>query len=219
MTLTTVLRPSALAGHYAAVLLDLDGTLVDSRESVDRAWRVWCERYEVQLAEIEGLLHGRTASDLVRLIRPHWSERRVAEAARFQLLVQEEDPEPGTAVPGAGALLGALGNWAVVTACSRRLAAHRLRSAGLPVPPVLVCAEDVRRGKPHPESYELGAARLGVRAADCLVVEDAPSGVRAGRAAGCAVAAVPVTHAAGALGEATAVVESLAELAVVRSAA
>jgi mannitol-1-/sugar-/sorbitol-6-phosphatase len=149
----TVLSPGGLAGSYAAVLLDLDGTLVDSEQAVDRAWRDWCRRHGVDYAELDGLLHGRTAVDLIGVVRPSWSAERVAEAARYQLEFQERDPSPGTALPGARELLAGLGSrhrWAVVTACTSRLARHRLASAGLPQPPLLVSCDDVSRGKPSP---------------------------------------------------------------------
>ncbi|GAB2582852.1 HAD-IA family hydrolase [Streptomyces capparidis] len=216
---TKVLAPHGLAGEYAAVLLDLDGTLVDSRASVDRAWRSWCGRYDVEPRELTPHVHGRTAADVIRRIRPSWPDDLVAAAARFQLRVQERDDEPGTAAPGARDLLGALADghrWAVVTACSARLARHRLTRAGLPGPPVLVAAEDTVRGKPDPQPYLAAARRLAADPADCLAVEDAPAGVRSARAAGCAVAAVATTHPADDLPDATAVVEDLTRLVLAR---
>ncbi|MFL5913200.1 MAG: HAD-IA family hydrolase [Gaiellaceae bacterium] len=212
---TTVLSPAAVAGEYSAVLLDLDGTLVDSQASIDRAWSEWCRRYDVDHSEVAHLVQGRTAVDLIGTVRPGWPRARVTEAARFQLQVQEEDPEPGTAAAGARELLEALASesrWAVVTACSERLARHRLASSGLPEPRVLVSVEDVARGKPDPEPYLVGAGRSDADPADCLVIEDAPAGVRSGLAAGCAVVAVATTHAASDLREAAAVISDLTQL-------
>ncbi|WP_274918267.1 HAD-IA family hydrolase [Streptomyces sp. WZ-12] len=212
----TVLRPTTVGRDYAAVLFDLDGTLVESGDSVDRAWNLWCARYDVVPEELEGLLHGHTAVDLIRTVRPYWPADKVAQAARYQLQIQEEDPTPGTAMPGAAELLASLTargqRWAVVTACSAALARHRLAASGLPVPEVLVTADDCPRGKPDPAPYLLGAEALGVSPTDCLVVEDAPSGIRSGRAAGCTVVAITTTHQAAALVEAGAVLPGLAHL-------
>ncbi|WP_318205535.1 HAD-IA family hydrolase [Streptomyces sp. SCL15-4] len=218
---TRLLSPAALARDYAAVLLDLDGTLVDSGESIERAWRSWCLAYDVDPAELDGLLHGRTATDLIGLVRPTWSPEEIGESARHQLHVQETDPRPGTAIPGAAELLAALqgaGPWAVVTACTPLLARHRLTSSGLPLPPSLVSAHDTTRGKPDPEPYLVAAERLGVDPADCLVVEDAPAGVRSARAAGCTVAAVTTTHPAHDLREADTVIDDLRHLVLTASA-
>lgn len=212
---TSLLSPAEIAGDYAAVLFDLDGTLIDSEASIERAWRAWCNRYGVDRAQLDGLIHGRTATDLVRLVRPTWSQTLVEESARFQLAVQEEDPDPGTAVPGAGDTLAAFTGgrrWAVVTACTARLARHRLASAGLPEPAVLVSAEDVTHGKPSPDPYLHAAGLLAIDPADCLVVEDSPAGVRSGLAAGCTVAAVGYTHGVSDLADASTVVPTLGNL-------
>jgi mannitol-1-/sugar-/sorbitol-6-phosphatase len=119
-------------------------------------------------------------------------------------------------VPGAAALLALLGDrqWAVVTSGSLVVASLRLRTGGIPIPPVLVTAGDVRRGKPDPEGYLLGARRLGVEPEECLVIEDAPPGVAAGKAAGMRVIALLTTHKAEQLADADARLDSLAALRI-----
>jgi len=138
--------------------------------------------------------HGRRAVETIRLAAPQLDAE--AEVAAFVPDDIGSEPEI-RALEGAHRLLGALpaGSWAVATSGTRRMATERLRSAGLPIPPVLVCAEDVQHGKPCPDVYLLAAARLGVPPAECLVVEDAPAGIEAARAAGIRVVAVTTTHA------------------------
>jgi sugar-phosphatase len=209
---------SGLAGaRFAAVLVDLDGTLVDSSDSVARAWQQWCETFQVEPPELGSAINGRTAVDVIGSVRPSWSEREVRLAAAEQLRLQEEDPQPGVAVAGAADLLSKLQReheWCIVTACSGRLAQHRLQAAGLDRPRLIVTTADVRQGKPDPESYLLAATRLGVDATHCVVVEDSPAGVTAGIAAGCRVIAVTTTHAADDLKHATIAVADLRQVAL-----
>ncbi|HEY8341179.1 MAG TPA: HAD-IA family hydrolase, partial [Egibacteraceae bacterium] len=195
----------------AAVLFDLDGVLVDSGEGVARAWRGWAPRYGLDPDEVITVAQGRRSIDTIRELAPHADAER--EAAEL------EDAEVGAAgstrpYPGASELLQALDGvpWAVVTSCTRRLASARLTAAGLPLPPAFVTADEVSAGKPDPEGYLLGARRLGVPADACVVIEDAPAGVAAGRAAGATVVAVATTHAADELAEADLVVPRLADL-------
>ncbi len=177
----------------AAVLLDMDGTLVDSDAAVARAWTTWAHEYGVDPRDADAIAHGRPAEGTVRLLRPDLDEPAVAVAAGRQLELQYTDLADVTAARGAGELLAVLARrglrWAVVTSADRRLAAARLGAAGID-PPMLVTVEDVTRGKPDPEPFLLGASRLGVAARDCLAVEDSPAGLEAGRAAGMATAAL-----------------------------
>lgn len=172
-----------------ALLFDLDGTLVDSRECVERKWRAWSERHGLDTDELLRVAPGRQLTDTVERIAPHLDiGREVAELVRRE----EQDTTGLQAVPGAAALLAALpaDAWAVVTSAWRRLAGIRLRHVGLPVPPVLVTADDGGPGKPAPDGYRAAAARLGRPAGECVVVEDSPVGIRAGRAAGMRVIGV-----------------------------
>jgi HAD superfamily hydrolase (TIGR01509 family) len=174
-----------------AVLLDMDGTLVDSDAAVERAWRTWARRYGVAAAAVLAVAPGSPAETTVRRVAGHLTGPQIAAAARHQLELQYGDLHDVVAAPGAAELLAVLARrrlpWAVVTSADRRLAAARLAAAGI-APPVLVTVEQVLRGKPAPDGYLAAAARLGVPPAACLVVEDSAPGAAAGRAAGMPVA-------------------------------
>jgi mannitol-1-/sugar-/sorbitol-6-phosphatase len=177
-----------------AVLLDMDGTLVDSDAAVERAWVRWSAEHGVDPAAALAVAHGRPAASTVRDLRPDLDEAAVSVAAARQLGLQYDDLADVVPVAGLAELMAALDRlalpWAVVTSADRRLTAARLGAAGVPAPPVLVTAEDITAGKPDPEGYLKAAALLGVDPARCLVVEDAEAGVRAGHAAGARVAAL-----------------------------
>ena len=177
-----------------AVLLDMDGTLVDSDAAVERAWRTWAREYHVDRGPAVPLIaHGMPALGNVRRLRPDLSGDEAAAAARRQLALQYDDVSDVTAAPGARELLGELDRrglpWAVVTSADPTLARVRLAAARIR-PALLVTSADVRAGKPDPEGYLLAARELGADPGRCLVVEDAEAGVRAGRAAGATVAAL-----------------------------
>ena len=176
-----------------AVLLDMDGTLVDSTAVVVRLWRSWAARHGVDAEAILAVSHGRRGDEVVAQFAPPGVDR----AAELEWLAARELLERNdiVAVPGAAALLAALppDRTAVVTSATRELTAVRMQAARLSVPRFLVGADDVIQGKPHPEGYKRAAALLGVDPARCLVVEDAPAGLEAGRAAGARVIAVATT--------------------------
>ena len=198
---------------FAAVLLDMDGTLVDSTAAIARCWSTWALEHGItqrQLVAAHG--HGRPAAEIVRdLVGAERAERAAARITELEVA----DVDGVVQLPGVPQLLAALphGRWAVVTSCDRALADARRGAAGLPEPAALVTYDDVARGKPDPECFLLGARRLGVDPADCLVVEDAPAGLAAARAAGCATLAVRTTHPTGPL-EADAVVALLSHVRV-----
>lgn len=200
----------------AALLLDADGTLVDSTAAVERTWRVWAAEYGVEAEAVLRVCHGRRSEETIaQFVRAEEVERAVARLDELELM----DLDGIAPCPGADELLAELHGvhrtpWAVVTSCTVPLVTTRMRAAGLPLPEVLVTAEDVAAGKPDPEGYRLAAQRLGVPAGRSVVVEDAPAGVRAGRAAGAAVAAVTTTHPAEELAEADVVVASMREIGV-----
>jgi len=176
-----------------AVLFDMDGTLVDSTAVVERIWRAWATRHGFDPEPILAVAHGRRTSETMREIAPGLDFAK--EAAWFD--AQEEADTAGIVeVAGALALLAQIERWAVVTSAHRRLAEIRMRLAGLPIPSVLVCGDEITRGKPDPEGYLKAAEMLGLEPARCLVVEDAPAGVEAGRRAGMQVVAVSTTHPA-----------------------
>ena len=173
-----------------AVLLDMDGTLVDSDGAVERSWRTWAAEYRVDPGE-PLVAHGLPALGNIRRLRPDLSQDEAAAAAQHQLELEYVDVADVTAAPGAHGLLAELDRlglpWAVVTSADMRLARIRLAAARI-TPALLVTIEDVRHGKPDPEGYLLAARKLGADPRRCLVVEDAEAGVAAGRAAGAVVA-------------------------------
>jgi sugar-phosphatase len=177
-----------------AILSDLDGTLVDSTDAVLRVWHGWMDDRGLRRTPPEEHPHGIPAREVVaRLASQLDADAEAAELERREIA----DLDGVVALPGAAALLrraGAAPPVAVVTSCTLPLARARLRAAGLPQPPAIVTAERTARVKPHPDPYLLGAELLGVAPAACVVLEDAPAGVAAGRAAGMRVVAVRGRH-------------------------
>jgi sugar-phosphatase len=210
----TSAQVTADAGHqqrFAAVLFDLDGVLVDSLRVVERAWRRWARERGLPADEVLAVVHGRTAREVVALFTPHLDP---AEQALLVGGYETEHRGELALLPGARECVGIArtGPWAVVTSGTRELATARLTAVGLPVPHTLVTADDVTFGKPDPEPYLRAAAALGVSAGDCVVVEDAPMGVLAGKRAGMTVLGVTTTHAAAALGQADLVFPGMADV-------
>jgi sugar-phosphatase len=198
--------------HAEALLFDNDGTLVSSLESVRRCWTRWAEEFGItaeDFARVE--LHGRTAVAIAADLLP--ADVVPAAVARIEALEVEDVPNGGAVLlPGTRDFLDSLpaDRWAVVTSATRRLAEARLAHAGI-LPKTLVVAEDVTRGKPDPEPYLLAARELGVDPARCVVFEDAPAGLQAGRAAGMTTVALATTHQASEL-DADFVVKDLSAL-------
>jgi len=194
----------------AGLLFDMDGVLVSSIASARRCWRAWGKHYNVPGWETLEIPHGVRAIEIVQRFKPD-----IDPQAGLKLIedMEVEDTNDIVLLAGAKSLLESLPKerWTIVTSASRRLLLARLKAAGLPVPADLVSAESVIKGKPDPEPYRLGAERLGLPVAKCVVVEDAPSGIKAGIAAGCQVIGVIGTHEASLLHEAGAtwVVQSL----------
>src|SRR5229473_4823374 len=175
------------------LLFDLDGVLADSTPAVARVWTVWANKHGFDPQETVRKAHGRPSLATIRELLPeadHAAENAIVE--RMEL----EDIADVVALPGAVELLHALpaNKWTVVTSCTRHLALVRLRAAGLPAPENPVTSNDITNGKPHPEPFLKGAALLGLAPADCAVFEDAPAGIRAGKAAGARVIALQTTE-------------------------
>ena len=199
--------------HCTAILFDLDGVLVDSTRSVERQWCIWAQEQGIDGDKVMAVAHGVRTIEVIRTVAPHLD----AEAEVRKLESREAQDRDGVVVmPGAVELVRSIpeGRWCVVTSGTRRLASVRLRLAGIPVPKVLVAAEDVADGKPHPEPYLKGAELLGVNPAECLVIEDAPAGIQSAHAGGMSVVALTSTYPAPALSEADAVVQKLAQIQV-----
>jgi len=166
----------------------MDGILISSIGSVERSWTKWAELRGVDPAFTRKTAHGRRAIETIALLRPDLdpeAELKIIED------IEVEDNEGLNVLPGVRELLAALppDRWAVVTSATERIARIRLAAGGIPLPPRLIAAEHVTRGKPHPEPFLAGAALLGVVPQDCVVFEDSASGAKAGRAAGCTVVA------------------------------
>jgi sugar-phosphatase len=183
--------------RVSGLLLDLDGTLVDSTSVVDRHWGLFADRLGLARSDVVGRFHGVPATDTLRTIAPRLSEREVEALAEEFHAGEIADAGLVEALPGARSLLQQLppDRWAIVTSCPRALALARLEGAGLPVPGALVTADGERPGKPDPAPYLFGAQSLGLAPGDCLAVEDAPLGIRSAIGAGCQVLGVRTTSA------------------------
>ncbi|MFZ0817458.1 MAG: HAD family hydrolase [Candidatus Sulfotelmatobacter sp.] len=202
----------------AAILFDLDGVLVDSTGSVGRQWRIWARERDIDEEKVIAIAHGVRAVEVIRTVAPQLD----AEAEVRSLEKREAADHDGVAVmPGAVDLVRSIpeGFWGVVTSGSRHLATARLQLAGIPLPKVMITADDVVNGKPHPEPYLKGAEQLGVNPKECLVIEDAPAGIRAAHAGGMKVIGLTSTYPAPALSEADFVVPKLAQVQVGRDGA
>lgn len=175
-----------------ALLFDLDGVLVDSTPAVARVWAGWAAEYGFEPEDTVRRAHGRPSLATIRELLPRADHETLNREVERREIADTGGIVP---LPGAAALLRVLepGQWAIVTSCTRALAEVRIRAAGLPLPRHLVTASDITHGKPHPEPYRKGAASLGLAPADCVVVEDAPAGVRAGKASGARVLALRTT--------------------------
>ena len=191
-----------------AFLFDMDGVLISSLGSAVRCWRRWAAIYQIPDAENFELPHGVPARDIIRMLRP---DVDADEALRVIEDLEIEDVDDLRVLPGVADLLQGLPpeRWTIVTSCTRRLADARLAAAGLPVPGQMITADMVTRGKPDPEPYRRGAEVLGFAPEDCIVVEDAASGVAAGAGAGCRVLAVLSSTPADELQQATWIAPSL----------
>lgn len=176
----------------SALLFDLDGVLIDSTPAVRRVWYRWAVEHGFDPDAVVRMAHGRPSRATIRELLPNSDiDRENREVERREM----EDFDGLVLLPGARELLNALPpeRWTIATSCTRSLAEVRLRAAGLPIPGTMITSSDVRIGKPDPEPYLKAAGELGFAASDCIVVEDAPAGVRAGKAAGARVIAILTT--------------------------
>ena len=184
----------------AALLFDLDGVLINSTPVVARVWRRWALEHSFNPEEVVARAHGRPSLATVREYLPnadHEAENKEVERREIA------DLEGVVPLPGALDLLAGLplDRWTIVTSCTRPLAEVRIKAAGLPLPGKMITSDDIQQGKPNPEPYLKGAAVLGFRAPECIVLEDVPAGVRAGKSAGARVIAFTTTVRAVALKE------------------
>jgi len=179
---------------YSALLFDMDGTLISSTAVTERIYGRWAESKGIDADALLPTIHGvRTIDVIRRLGRPDLDAEAEAEIISS---AERTELDGVVAIPGAREFLASLppDRWALVTSADRELVRVRLAAAGIPQPKVMVTAEDVTEGKPDPQGYKLAAQRLGVRTADCLVLEDAPAGIEAGERAGADVLVITATH-------------------------
>lgn len=176
-----------------AFLFDMDGTLIDSSSKVEEVWSAWCQKQGVDLNQVMAIQQGVRSEDTIRSVAPHLN---AAQEGRWVDQYQSGDCEGIVEILGAAKLLAALPEacWTVATSAGFELASNRLGYCQLPVPPHIVCAEDVSAGKPDPQAYLLAASRLNFAASDCIAFEDAPAGIASALAAGCAVVQIGGAH-------------------------
>lgn len=180
--------------HASALLFDLDGVLIDSTPAVERVWTRWALEHGFDPAETVARAHGRPSLTTIRELLPkadHKAENRIVERCEI------EDLDGVVPLPGVLDLLSSIppARWAIVTSCTRALAEVRIKHAGLPLPKKFITSTDIVHGKPDPEPYLKAASLLGFPASDCVVFEDAPAGIRSGKAAGAKVIAFRTTAA------------------------
>jgi sugar-phosphatase len=179
---------------FAALLFDMDGTLITSVEAAERVWTRWAARHGLDARTFLQSIHGQRAVDSIRNLKIPGVDP-VAEA-EWITLMEIADTEGVHEIRGASAFVASLPReqWAIVTSAPRALATRRLEAAGVPLPNVLVTAEDIQVGKPDPSGYRLAATKLGVDVTHCAIFEDANAGIRAGEAAGGQVVVITATH-------------------------
>ena len=218
--MNATLSGPSIAATFAAevdaegVLFDMDGVLVCSTGGDERCWMRWAEHHKTSL-DIRRT-HGRRAADTLREHLPGAAEDAIqghlAQLDRFAA----EEQSGVIRYPGVKELLCSLPpyRWTIVTSASESIMRDRLNAAGIVAPVRVVAGDHVAKGKPDPEGYRRGAALLSRSPGDCVVIEDAPAGVRVGKRAGCRVIAVLSSHPAEELREADWLVRSIDRIAV-----
>lgn len=180
--------------HFRGILLDLDGTLVNSLDFVEASWRIWANKKGLDAETVCHYLHGKPALSTLRHFMPEASERTINDEFLALEGFEARNTDGITPVAGADEFLRQLVRlqvpWAIVTSGSLKVASARIKQAGFPNPPMLVTSEDVRHGKPHPEPFAIGAARLNLSPARCLAFEDSTAGLLSATEAGCVVVEV-----------------------------
>ena len=192
--MTQTLLPDLPERTFAAFLFDMDGTILTSIKAAERVWGQWAASHGLDVAAFLPTIHGKRTEETIRALELPGVDP--APEAAYITRAEIEDVAGVEAIRGVAGFLASLPRerWAIVTSAPRLLAEARIAAAGLPVPEVLVAAEDVERGKPAPDPFLLGARRLGVAPADCLVFEDTLAGLRSAAAAGMASIVVTTTH-------------------------
>ncbi|WP_436012250.1 HAD-IA family hydrolase [Rhizobium sp. LjRoot254] len=187
-------QPTIFRKSYAAFLFDMDGTLLSSIAAAERVWSIWASKHGIDVEKFLPTMHGVRAEDTIR--KQNLAGIDVAKEVAWVMQAEIDDVDGVVAIDGILELLNALpqDRWSIVTSATKELAAARLAAAGIAMPKHIVTAEDVKRGKPAPDCFLLAAERLGVKASDCLIFEDAPAGIAAAEAAGADVMVITATH-------------------------
>ncbi len=201
--------------HCKGILFDLDGVLLDSTSCIERHWEEWAKIHELDLRTVLQNAHGVRTIETILKVAPHLDvEKEASEFTANEIL----DTDGVVAIPGALNLLGQLeiNQWAIVTSGGYDLVQARLKRAGLPKPTHIITGDDVSHGKPSPEPYLLGAAKLGLAMEECVVIEDAPIGVKAGKTAGMRVVGITSTHSIHELSQADAdfIIENINQIQI-----
>jgi len=194
-----------------AILFDLDGTLIDSAPRIQRLWHDWGKRHGIAPQSILEFMHGRRADETISLVAPHLALKDEVYALETDEVSDMDGVNPYSSAKDLLSKLSAT-QWAIVTSGSVRVASARIKHVGLPTPDIFITADDVKRGKPSPDGYLLAANRLSLKPSDCVVVEDAPAGIQAGKAAGMKVIAVASSISQEELHQADVVVQQLADI-------
>ena len=196
-----------------AILFDLDGTLVDSTLCVEKHWQEWATKHDLNPEEILKISHGRPTIDTIGLVAPDLDAEAEAKTLDESQAVNLDGV---VAVPGANTLLASLPykNWAIVTSANQKIATNRLLHVGLPLPEYLITTDDVEQYKPHPEGYLKAVEYLKVEPEQCVVVEDAPVGIQAARAAKMKAIAVATTYSPADLSSADICIPALTNISV-----
>lgn len=179
---------------FSAMLFDMDGTIINSIAAAENVWAKWARSHGIDVETFLPTIHGRRAIDTIASLNLPGVD--AATEAAYITQAEIAEVEGIQEIPGAAAFLNQIppSKWAVVTSAPRELALTRLKAAGLPIPQVLITAEDVEQGKPKPDCYLLAAKRLGVNCTDCLIFEDAEIGIAAALASGGTLVVVTATH-------------------------
>lgn len=196
-----------------AIIFDMDGVLVDSEVLNEKHWKLWAEDKDVSLEYIMSIHHGVPAEQTISTVAPHLDAQ--AEAKWFEQNLSN-DMDGLLAFEGVEEMLEQLPKdvWAIGTSAPRIIAFNRMNYLKLPIPPIVVTIDDVKEGKPAPDPYLKAALGLGKDPKHCVVIEDAPAGIKAARTAGARVLAIPSTNKASALTEADGIVARFADLRV-----
>ena len=191
-----------------AIIFDFDGVLIDSNATYEKHWKIWADDRGVDFEHIRAVHHGIPPAQTISIVAPHLDAVREAQ----QFVEDASDDLDGVRpIEGAHRLVERLspGRWAIATSSLRRIVLPRLAILGLSSPAVLITSEDITHGKPAPDPYLKAAEKLGFLPSECIVIEDAPAGIRSARAAGARVIAVATTHEVGGLQSADVVVADL----------